>query len=211
MTCPLFWHILFPVQKFSPKEKMEMMMTASQDCNLPGRLLQAILFAAEKHRDQRRKGAEQAPYINHPIAVAEILWRVGEIRDEVTLLAAILHDTVEDTDTTPEELERLFGAEVRSVVMEATDDKTLPKAERKRLQIEHAPHKSVRARAVKIADKISNLRDITRTPPPDWSETRIREYVLWSAQVVAGLRGHHPALEAAFEDVLLEAKELVGL
>jgi guanosine-3',5'-bis(diphosphate) 3'-pyrophosphohydrolase len=183
----------------------------TENNNLPGSLLQAILFAAEKHRDQRRKGADQAPYINHPIAVAEILWRVGGVRDEVTLQAAILHDTVEDTDTTPEELEILFGVEVRDVVMEATDDKSLPKAERKRLQIEHAPHKSVRARAVKIADKISNLRDIIHTPPPDWGEVRIREYALWSEQVVSGLRGFHPALEAAYDEVLCDAKASLGL
>jgi guanosine-3',5'-bis(diphosphate) 3'-pyrophosphohydrolase len=179
--------------------------------NSPGSLLQAILFAAEKHRDQRRKGANQAPYINHPIAVAEILWRVGGVRDEVTLQAAILHDTIEDTDTTPEELEKSFGVEVRDVVMEATDDKSLPKAERKRLQIEHAPHKTVRARAVKIADKIMNLRDIIHTPPPDWSEARIREYVLWSERVVDGLRGFHPALESAYDEILSDARMSLGL
>jgi (p)ppGpp synthase/HD superfamily hydrolase len=179
--------------------------------NLTGKLLTAILFAAEKHRDQRRKGAEQAPYINHPIEVAEILWRVGGIRDEISLLAAILHDTVEDTETTPKELEERFGADVREVVMEATDDKTLPKAERKRLQVVNAPHKSVRARAVKIADKISNLQDIIHTPPADWSETRIREYILWSERVVAGLRGHHPALEAAYYEIFFEARNVFGI
>lgn len=181
--------------------------TRSED--LPGNLLRAINFAAQKHRHQRRKGAEQVPYINHPIAVAELLWRVGGIRDEVTLLAAILHDTVEDTDTTPEELAQLFGPEVRDVVMEATDDKSLPKAERKRLQIVNAPHKSVRARAVKIADKISNLRDIVNTPPRSWSAERIRAYVLWSAEVVAGLRGAHPALEAAYDEAFSEARRAV--
>jgi guanosine-3',5'-bis(diphosphate) 3'-pyrophosphohydrolase len=186
-------------------------MSEFDNHNLPGSLLQAILFAAEKHRDQRRKGADQAPYINHPIAVAEILWRVGGIRDEVTLQAAILHDTVEDTDTTPEELDDLFGVEVREVVMEATDDKNLSKSERKRQQVLQAPHKSIRARAVKIADKISNLRDIVRTPPPDWSEARVREYVLWSEQVVSGLRGFHPALEAAYDEILSEAKTALEL
>ncbi|MDX9991235.1 MAG: HD domain-containing protein [Anaerolineales bacterium] len=185
-------------------------MTQNDPYNLPGNLLRAILFAAEKHRSQRRKGAQHDPYINHPIAVAEILWRVGGIRDEVTLLAAILHDTVEDTDTTPQELDELFGPQVRAVVMEATDDKSLPKAERKRLQIVNAPHKSISARAVKIADKISNLHDITYTPPPDWSEARIREYVLWSGQVVDGLRGFHPALEAAYDEAWAEAKSNLG-
>jgi guanosine-3',5'-bis(diphosphate) 3'-pyrophosphohydrolase len=179
--------------------------------NLTGNILSALHFAAEKHRDQRRKGAEHAPYINHPIAVTEVLWRVGGIRDEVTLLAGLLHDTVEDTDTTPEELETRFGREVREVVMEATDDKSRSKAECKRAQIEDAPHKSIRARAVKIADKISNLYDILHTPPPEWSAQRVREYILWSEQVVDGLRGHHPALEQAFDEILAEAKHAIGL
>jgi guanosine-3',5'-bis(diphosphate) 3'-pyrophosphohydrolase len=179
--------------------------------NLTGNILAALHFAAQKHRDQRRKGADQAPYINHPIEVAEILWRIGGIRDQVTLLAAILHDTVEDTATTPEELEALFGAEVRSVVMEATDDKSLPKAERKRLQIERAAHKSIRARAVKIADKISNLRSLLESPPMFWAQERIREYVRWSEQVVAGLKGHHPPLEKAFDDLLAETRQKLKL
>lgn len=179
--------------------------------NLTGNILSALLFAADKHRDQRRKGEGHAPYINHPIAVAEMLWRIGGIRDEVTLLGAILHDTVEDTATNPEELENRFGREVREMVMEATDDKSLPKSVRKRLQIEHAPYKSVEARAIKIADKISNLYDLIHTPPPDWTAERVREYVLWSEQVVNGLRGHHPALEQAFDEVLANAKQKTGL
>lgn len=179
--------------------------------HLTGNLLAALQFAAHKHRDQRRKGADQAPYINHPIAVTELLWRVGGIRDEVTLLAALLHDTVEDTDTTPEELEATFGRAVRDVVMEATDDKTLPKAERKRLQIVHAPHKSVAARAVKIADKICNLNDVVSAPPTHWEHTRVQEYVIWCEQVVSGLKGHHPALEKAFDEALVDAKKKTGL
>jgi guanosine-3',5'-bis(diphosphate) 3'-pyrophosphohydrolase len=179
--------------------------------DLTGKLLTALHFAADKHRDQRRKGADHAPYINHPIEVAELLWRVGGVHDEVSLLAAILHDTIEDTATTPEEVTELFGAEVCAVVLEVTDDKSLPKAERKRLQIVHAPHKSVCARAVKIADKISNLRALLETPPVDWTPERIREYVLWSEQVVNGLKGSHPALETAFEELLVEAKNKLGM
>jgi len=116
-------------------------------------ILQALHFAATKHRDQRRKGAEASPYINHPIEVAELLARVGGVTDIVILQAAILHDTLEDTQTTPAELDTIFGPEVRKVVEEITDDKQLPKAERKRLQIVHAPHLSVRAKIVKLADK----------------------------------------------------------
>jgi|SRR5579863_2549136 len=155
----------------------------------PARLLKAIAFAADKHRHQRRKDAEASPYINHPIAVATVLAVEGDVPDEATLLAAALHDTVEDTQTTFEELEEQFGPEVTGLVRELTDDKSLPKAERKRLQIEHAPHSSVRAKQLKIADKICNVRDITATPPADWSVQRRRDYLTWSEQLVAGCRG----------------------
>ena len=126
-----------------------------------GSILAAVHFAADKHRDQRRKDAEASPYINHPIEVAELLERVGGITDIVTLQGALLHDTIEDTNTTPEELEKAFGKEVRSVVEEVTDDKRLPKEDRKRLQIEHAPHVSLRAKQIKLADKIANVRSVT--------------------------------------------------
>src|SRR2546426_1659248 len=130
-------------------------------------LLQALHFAASKHRDQRRKGAEASPYINHPIEVAELLARVGRITDVVTLQVAILHDTLEDTQTTPAELEATFGSEVRQVVEELTDNQQRPKAEHKRLEIAHAPHLSARAQRVKLADKISNIRSIIQTPPAE--------------------------------------------
>src|SRR3954464_12991765 len=117
-----------------------------------GQLLAALHFAADKHRDQRRKDAGASPYINHPIEVAELLARVGGVRDLVVLQAAILHDTIEDTQTTPGELEAHFGARVRKVVEEVTDDTTLLKVDRKRLQIEHAPHLSREAQLVKLAD-----------------------------------------------------------
>src|SRR6476620_8506819 len=128
-------------------------------------LLKALHFAADKHRDQRRKNAEASPYINHPIEVAELLARVGGVSDLVTLQGAILHDTIEDTQTTPEELETDFGAAVRAAVEEVTDDKKLHRLDRKRLQIEHAPHLSERAKQIKLADKISNVRGVTHTPP----------------------------------------------
>jgi guanosine-3',5'-bis(diphosphate) 3'-pyrophosphohydrolase len=135
-------------------------------------LLRAVDFAAEKHRDQRRKDADRSPYINHPIAVAKLLAQVGGLSDLLTLQAAILHDTIEDTKTTPDELKDEFGVEVRDLVVEVTDDKLLPKAERKRLQIKHAPHLSERARVIKIADKICNILDITHSPPTDWTLER---------------------------------------
>ena len=130
-------------------------------------LLSATAFAAEKHRSQRRKGADASPYINHPIALANVLANEGDIFDVPTIAAALLHDTVEDTDTTADELRRHFGDEITAIVLEVTDDKSLPKADRKRLQIEHAPHLSTRARLVKLADKLCNLRDIRCTPPVD--------------------------------------------
>lgn len=162
-------------------------------------LVAAAAFAAEKHRDQRRKGADASPYINHPIALAYVLARESDIVDVSTIAAALLHDTVEDTDTTAEELRGLFGDEITAIVLEVTDDKSLPKADRKRLQIEHAADLSHRAKLVKLADKICNLRDIRRTPPADWSLERRREYLDWAIRVVDGLRGTHKGLEVLFD------------
>ncbi len=173
-------------------------------------LLDALRFAADKHRFQRRKDPEASPYINHPIAAADLLARVGGVTDNVTLLAAVLHDTVEDTETTPAELEAQFGTEVRAVVEEVTDDKTLPKEERKRLQIEHASHLSERAKLVKMADKICNVLDVTHNPPAQWSLQRRREYLDWSAHVITGCRGVNPALERYLDKVLEEGRALLG-
>ncbi len=164
-----------------------------------GQLLKAIRFAAEKHRNQRRKDNDHSPYINHPIQVAETLWEAGGVRDPSTLVAAVLHDTLEDTDTSPEEIRQRFGQEVLNLVLEVSDDKRLPKAERKRLQIVHAPSISPRAKNIKLADKICNIRDLIDTPPPDWPVRRQREYLRWAGKVVAGLRGANPALEELFD------------
>lgn len=170
-------------------------------------LLQALEFAAEKHRDQRRKGVEASPYINHPIQVAEILATVGEVDDLATLMAALLHDTIEDTETSPEDLESLFGATVAGIVTEVTDDKNLPKAERKRLQIEHAPHVSDRAKMIKIADKTCNVRDIGSRPPAGWDVQRCREYFEWASRVVAGCRGVNSKLESYFDECVRKSAD----
>ncbi len=162
-------------------------------------LLKALSFAAHKHRDQRRKDAQASPYINHPIALADVLVNEGGVTDAEVLAAALLHDTVEDTATTPEELERTFGPRVAGIVAEVTDDKALPKAERKRLQVEHAASISPEAKLVKLADKICNLRDVALHPPAQWSLERRREYFEWAKSVVDRLRGIHPRLEAAFD------------
>jgi guanosine-3',5'-bis(diphosphate) 3'-pyrophosphohydrolase len=162
-------------------------------------ILKAAAFAAHKHRDQRRKDAAASPYINHPIALANILANEGGIVDATVIVAALLHDTIEDTETTAAELRELFGEEVAKVVMEVTDDKSLPKAERKRLQVEHAGHISGRAKLVKLADKIANLRDIAASAPKDWTLERRREYFDWAKQVVDGLGDVSPKLRPAFD------------
>ena len=165
-----------------------------------GLMLEALQFAAVKHRDQRRKDLEASPYINHPIALANILWREGGVTDPDVICAALLHDTVEDTQTTATELRKAFGRKIASIVMEVTDDKKLEKAERKRLQIEHAPHLTREAKLVKLADKISNVRDMLASPPAHWPMRRRREYFDWAKKVVDALRGVHPQLEAIFDE-----------
>ncbi len=162
-------------------------------------LLKALAFAAHKHRDQRRKDAQASPYINHPIALADVLVNEGGITDVEVICAALLHDTVEDTATTHEELVDAFGSRIARIVAEVTDDQDLQKAERKRLQVEHAPHLSREAKLVKLADKICNLRDVVERPPAKWDAARRREYFDWAKQVIDGMRGTDRRLEAAFD------------
>ena len=162
-------------------------------------LLKALAFAAHKHRDQRRKDAQASPYINHPIALADVLMNEGGVTDVEVLCAALLHDTVEDTATTHEELVNAFGTRIARIVAEVTDDKALPKSERKRLQVEHASAISREAKLVKLADKICNLRDVVERPPAKWDLQRRREYFDWAKQVVDRLRGTNVRLEAAFD------------
>lgn len=176
-----------------------------------GSILKAIRFSAEKHSDQRRKDLRSSPYINHPIQVAETLWSVGGVRDETLLVAAILHDTIEDTDTTPEEIRSHFGEDVLGLVLEVTDDKSLPKEVRKQLQVETAINKSPKAKLLKLADKLCNIHDITQSPPKDWSMKRKQEYLLWSEKVVNGLRGSNKALESRYDEELKQGKRLLGL
>jgi guanosine-3',5'-bis(diphosphate) 3'-pyrophosphohydrolase len=175
----------------------------------PRDLLAAIDFAADKHRDQKRKDRESSPYVNHPIQVAEVLARVGRVDEREVLLAAVLHDTLEDTETTRRELVGRFGARVACIVAEVTDDKSLPKAERKRLQVEHAPDLSRAAKLIKLGDRICNVRDVAESPPLGWSRPRRVEYLRWSRDVVAGCRGTHAALEREFDLTLRHAWRLV--
>jgi GTP diphosphokinase / guanosine-3',5'-bis(diphosphate) 3'-diphosphatase len=170
-----------------------------------GKIMRALSFAAAKHRDQRRKDAEASPYINHPIALATILANEVGIVDPTVICAALLHDTIEDTKTTAKELEEHFGSEISSIVLELTDDKSLKKEERKQRQIDHSAQTSEKARLVKLADKIANLRDIAASPPKDWDSKRQQEYFDWASRVVDRIRGTHPALEALF-DVAAKAR-----
>lgn len=174
-------------------------------------LLKALHFAADKHRDQRRKDSQASPYINHPITVAQILSEVGAVDDVEVLIAAILHDTVEDTETTIEELEKEFGSRVAGIVGEVTDDKTLSKAERKRLQIEHARHISKEGALVKIADKISNVQDVTHSPPKGWDDKRRLEYLDWAEQVVKSCPVVNASLSDQFDDVLCNGKARLSI
>jgi GTP diphosphokinase / guanosine-3',5'-bis(diphosphate) 3'-diphosphatase len=163
-------------------------------------LIKAADFAAAKHRLGRRKDHEASPYINHPLALARVLKLEAGVDDVEVLAAAILHDTIEDTKTTREELALEFGEAIASLVAEVTDDKQLLKEERKNAQVEHAPHLSPQAKLVKLADKICNLRDIVHAPPRDWDDQRRREYFDWAKRVIDGVRGVHPRLEALFDE-----------
>jgi len=163
-------------------------------------ILKALEFAAQKHRDQRRKDKDASPYINHPIQLANVLRQEGGVADPVVIAAALLHDTLEDTETTWQELRGEFGDEIANIVQEVTDVQWLKKIVRKRLQVAKARHASMAARLVKLADKICNLRDVAARPPASWSLERRREYFEWAKEVVDKLRGTHPGLERKFDD-----------
>ncbi|MDA0268112.1 MAG: HD domain-containing protein [Cyanobacteria bacterium] len=165
----------------------------------------ALQFAADRHCHQRRKDKAASPYINHPIALLHLLHQEAGVIDPVVLASALLHDTVEDTDTSLAELETRFGPEIAGVVAQVTDDKSLPKAVRKQHQVDHASSLCDRAKLVKLADKTANLRDLVASPPAGWSVTRCQDYCRWAKQVVDELRGTHQTLEAQFDQVYGEA------
>lgn len=180
-------------------------MNKSPDEPIPAapiqRIFAAAQFASEKHAAQKRKGVAAEPYVNHLIEVARLIAGSSESLDANLVMAGLLHDTIEDTDTKAGEIERAFGSDVAALVLEVTDDKSLPKADRKALQVTNAPHKTVRAQVIKLADKISNLRSMLASPPADWSTERKREYFAWAKQVVAGLGAPNPILKAEFDRI----------
>lgn len=170
-------------------------------------LLKALAFAAHKHKDQRRKDVAASPYINHPIALTNILCNEGQVTDIVSICAALLHDTLEDTDTQPRELRAEFGEQITAIVMAVSDDQSLPKAERKRLQVEHAAQVSDQAKRVKLADKIANLRDMADHAPAGWSLERRQEYFDWAKAVIDRVRGVDPVLERLFDQAYARRPE----
>ena len=161
-------------------------------------VVRAAYFAAEKHKDQRRRDVDATPYINHPLELASILIDEGGVDDAITICAALLHDTIEDTNTTHEELAGLFGQEIADIVVEVSDDKSLDPSTRKRLEKEHAPNLSHRAKLVKLADKTANIRDIATMPPVGWTLERKREYFEFAKVIAAGAQDASPQLFGVF-------------
>jgi len=172
-------------------------------------LARAFDFACRSHTAQRRKGVAAEPYVNH---LADVARRVAEAtggRDAGLVAAAILHDAIEDTPATYEELELAFGPDIAGLVAEVTDDKGLARQERKERQIADAPAKSARARMLKLADKASNLCAIVASPP-DWPVERKLEYADWAEWVAAGLRGVNEQLEREFDAALAAGRAQHG-
>jgi GTP diphosphokinase / guanosine-3',5'-bis(diphosphate) 3'-diphosphatase len=170
-------------------------------------ILSALHFAAQKHAGQRRKDAAQTPYINHPIAIANLLAECGVTEWDV-LCAAILHDTLEDTETFVSELDSYFGVSVSTLVYEVTDDKSLPADERKLLQVEHAPNLSNGAKLIKIADKTCNVMDSSTLSPVGWTLGRKLAYNDWAMRVVNGCRGVNKQLEARFDAAFIVKRDM---
>lgn len=182
-------------------DKNNFMMGSEQ--NNIYRLMKSLDFAAIKHKDQRRKDPNQTPYINHPIGVAQIISKEANIVDTDILIAAILHDTVEDTDTTLDEIQDIFGSKIGNIVSEVTDDKALSKEARKQAQIDKSPFVSYEAKIVKLADKLYNLRDLERQTPIGWTEERVQEYFIWASKVCDGIRGVCKPLDSSLDKMFI--------
>ena len=174
------------------------------------KLAHAADYAARQHTAQRRKGEAAEPYVNHLTEVAALLAEATGGDDVVLLMGGLLHDTLEDTDATYEDLVQRFGEDVAALVAEVADDKSLKKEERKRLQVETTAQKSRRAKLLKIADKTSNLRSLLKSPPKGWTEERLRDYVMWAGDVVRSCRGLNEKLEAGFDAAHAEARQRFG-
>jgi guanosine-3',5'-bis(diphosphate) 3'-pyrophosphohydrolase len=170
-------------------------------------VLKAVDAAARWHVHQRRKGAAKEPYINHLLEVATLVAEATEGTDANLVIAALLHDAIEDCEVPHKLIAETFGADVADLVAEVTDDKTLGKAERKKRQITTAHEKTDRAKLLKLADKTSNLRALVSSPAPDWSVHRRIEYIDWARKVAHGLHGVSPPLEMQFDVAALAAEQ----
>ncbi len=175
-----------------------------------GKLLEAIEFASEKHKNQFRKNKDKTPYIHHPVQVARTISRHVQNVDNDVLIAAVLHDVLEDTDTSRVELENTFGKKIASIVLEVTDNKNQPKLLRKLLQIKNAKKKSIEAKTIAVADKICNLTDIINDPPVNWNPQRKNMYTDWVEQVVKGMKGANPRLDQLVEEKIRLSRDKWG-
>ena len=169
-------------------------------------ILKAAHFSAQKHIKHQRKDEDASPYINHPISVALEISQTGGVNNPEILAAALLHDTIEDTATTPEEIEDQFGKQVCKYVLEVTDDKSLPKDERKKKQIEHAKELSKGAALIKLGDKISNVTDVTNNPPATWNINRRKQYLDWAEKVVRNCPKVNDKMEKKFKKVITNGR-----
>ena len=167
----------------------------------------ALRFAAERHSGQRRKGQAKEPYVNHLAEVAELVADATEGKDANLIAAALLHDTIEDTETSSDELVAVFNCDIAQLVADVTDDKSLPKQDRKNLQVVNATGKNMRAKLLKLADKTSNLRSLANSPPENWNTERKQAYIDWAIKVAAGLKGVNPWLEGRFDEALRRAQQ----
>lgn len=174
-------------------------------------LLRAAAFSADAHKGQRRKNLAQTPYINHPIRVASLLSTIANVHTPEVLIAALLHDTVEDTHVTLHDIRNAFGNKVANIVKQVTDDKDLPKDVRKQLQIQNAPLISSQAKLVKLADKLDNLTSLLTHTPLNWQSKRVADYYKWAESVIAGLRGTNKSLEHSLDHVLSQRQIAIDL
>jgi guanosine-3',5'-bis(diphosphate) 3'-pyrophosphohydrolase len=170
-------------------------------------IFEAMLFASEKHKNQRRKDSESSPYINHPIAVAYYLSKYCDVLDNEVLIAGILHDTLEDTETTPQEIEEKFGTEVLHLVQEVTDEKDLPKEVIRDLQVNTIQDRSRGAKLIRIADKISNITDLLLAPPRGWDAKKKVDYLDWTERLVGKIKGINPCLERLYHERVKKARD----
>ncbi|EFO18322.1 hypothetical protein LOAG_10172 [Loa loa] len=165
-------------------------------------IIEAVDLAARRHRQQRRKDAAQTPYVNHPIGVAYILTSEGQITDTTTIIAAILHDIVEHTKTTDEEIRKMFGDEIADIVKECTMVRSMKREARMKSELEKASKLSHKAKLVQLADKLNNIRDIERGTPLGWTKQHVTEYIIFAKDLLSKIRGIHGPLESALDDII---------